>query len=75
MNYNRYIFQKIILNLIIQIKKSRKIIYNDNLNALKFIEKKPLLNYYLNLSKLKNKYTNLTFFIVSNNYTELLQIK
>ena len=40
MNYNRYIFQKIILNLIIQVKKSRKIIYNDNLNALKFIEQK-----------------------------------
>ena len=40
MNYNRYIFQKIILNLIIQIKKSRKIIYNDNLNALKFIGQK-----------------------------------
>ena len=40
MNYSRYIFQKNILNIIIQIKKSGKIIYNNNLNALKFIEQK-----------------------------------
>ena len=37
------------------------------MTALKFIEQKKILNYYLNLviSKLKNKYTNLIFFIVS----------
>ena len=40
MNYSRYIFQKNILNIIIQIKKSGKIIDNKNLNALKFIQKK-----------------------------------